>query len=286
MYSGSQLSVNTFFAQLERKTGLCEPYALAKAMGVDLTDPTSERVPTFTLGVADVSPLEMASAYATVAARGESCEAHPVTTILNSDGKVFKKYPQRCRQVMQERSADTINDILRGVMTGSGFGAGLAINKPSAGKTGTINGNKAVWFNGYTPAIATASMIAGANSNGTPITLNGKTVGGTYISEAFGSTVAGPMWALAMRAIQDDLPYEDFSPPSSSDSTQIELEIPDVTGMSTRRAAQQLASQGFYVSIGDRQSSSEREGAVAETSPSAGESAPRGSTVYLYPSSG
>ena len=39
MYSGTQLSVNTYFAQLERKTGLCEPYALAKAMGLS-TSPT------------------------------------------------------------------------------------------------------------------------------------------------------------------------------------------------------------------------------------------------------
>ncbi|MET0839249.1 MAG: transglycosylase domain-containing protein [Marmoricola sp.] len=286
MIKGTRLSVNTYFAQLERKTGLCEPYALAKAMGVDLTNPGSERVPTFTLGVASVSPLEMAEAYATVAARGKHCEARPVTAILNSDGKVFKDYRKDCRQVMKESSADNINMILEGLMTGDGFGAGLALDKPSAGKTGTINSNMAVWFNGYTPTLATAAMVAGANSSGQPVTLNGKTVGGTTIGEAFGSTVAGPMWAEAMRAIQDQLPYEDFTPPSSSDSGQIELDIPDVTGMSTRRAAQQLASQGFYVSIGDRQPSSEREGTVAETSPSAGESAPRGSTVYLYPSSG
>ena len=45
MYKGTQLSVNTYFAQLERKTGLCEPYALAKAMGVDLSNPAHERVP-------------------------------------------------------------------------------------------------------------------------------------------------------------------------------------------------------------------------------------------------
>jgi beta-lactam-binding protein with PASTA domain len=56
--------------------------------------------------------------------------------------------------------------------------------------------------------------------------------------------------------------------------------------VSTRRAAQLLAGAGFYVSIGDRQPSKEREGTVAETSPAAGESAPRGSTIYLYPSSG
>ena len=166
MYKGTQLSVNTYFAQLERKTGLCEPYALAKAMGVDLTDPDHERVPTFTLGVADVSPLEMAAAYATVAARGKHCDNRPVTQILNSDGKVFKNYPKECQQVIQESAADTINAILKGIMQPGGFGQALALDKPSAGKTGTIDSNKAVWFDGYTPALATASMVAGANSSG------------------------------------------------------------------------------------------------------------------------
>ncbi len=116
MYKGTQLSVNTYFAQLERRTGLCEPYALAKAMGVDLTDPPHERVPSFMLGIADVSPLEMASAYATFAARGKHCDNRPVTQILNSEGKVFKNYKKDCKQVMQESTADTVNDILRGVM--------------------------------------------------------------------------------------------------------------------------------------------------------------------------
>ena len=112
MVNGTRQSVNTYFAQLEKKTGLCEPYALAKAMGVDLTDPDHERVPSFVLGVAGVSPLEMAGAYATFAARGKSCENRPVTQILNSDGKVFKNYPKRCQQVMLESTADTVNGIL------------------------------------------------------------------------------------------------------------------------------------------------------------------------------
>ena len=45
MYRGTQLSVNTYFAQLEQRTGLCEPYALAKAMGVELTDPAQRAGP-------------------------------------------------------------------------------------------------------------------------------------------------------------------------------------------------------------------------------------------------
>jgi membrane peptidoglycan carboxypeptidase len=213
MYQGAQLSVNTYFAQLEKKTGLCKPFAMARSMGVELDHPRSERVPSFTLGVADVSPLEMAGAYATVAARGEYCAARPVTRILNSTGQVFKDYKPDCHQVMKQDTADTINDILHGVMKPGGFGAALNIDKESAGKTGTIQDNKAVWFDGYTPAVATAAMIAGANSKGTPITLNGQSVGGRYIDVAHGSTVAGPMWALAMRKIQDLIPGTTFNPP-------------------------------------------------------------------------
>ena len=109
----------------------------------------------------------MAGAYATVAARGKYCVAQPVTKILNSDGQVFKNYKPQCRQVMKQDTADTINDILHGVMEPGGFGQALNIDKESAGKTGTIQNNKAVWFDGYTPALATAAMIAGANSTGT-----------------------------------------------------------------------------------------------------------------------
>ena len=286
MYKGTQLSVNTYFAQLERRTGLCEPYALAKAMGVDLTDPNRERVPSFVLGIADVSPLEMASAYATFAARGKHCETHPVSEIRNSFGRVFKKYPNKCRQVMQESTADTVNDILRGVIAPGGFGQALALNKPAAGKTGTINSNMAVWFNGYTPALSTAAMIAGANQQGHWVTLNGQTVGGRFVSTAAGSTLAGPMWAEAMRAIQDELPAKDFTPRSASDDQKIQVPIPDVTGMRVRAAAQKLAGAGFYVSIGERRPSEEPEGRVAGTRPADNESAARGSTVYIFPSSG
>ena len=285
MYKGTQLSVNTYFAQLEKKTGLCEPYALAKAMGVELTDPTNERVPSFTLGVASVSPLEMADAYATLAARGKHCDARPVTEILNSEKQVFKTYAPKCRQVIQESTADTINDILHGLMAPGGFGQALNIDKPSAGKTGTINGNKAVWFNGYTPELATASMIAGVNSLGTPISLNYSTVGGRTIGEAFGSTVAGPMYAEAMRGVQDLIPYTDFVRPSRT-SSATSLAVPDVTGLPVQQAVQQLAGAGFYVSVGERRDSSERTGTVAATSPAADSSATRGSTVYVYPSSG
>lgn len=288
MYTGTRESVNTYFAQLEKVTGLCKPYALARAMGVDLTNPARERVPSFVLGIADVSPLEMAAAYATFAARGVACENRPVNRILNSDGKVFKVYPSNCKQVMAEGTADTVNDILRGVMEPGGFGSRLALNKPSAGKTGTIQENKAVWFSGYTPTVSTASMIAGANREGRPITLNRQTVGGQYIDSAYGSTIAGPMWADAMRDIQDDLPNEDFVRPTGRYvlDLRVEVRVPNVAGLSTQQAARRLENAGFSVGVGPSVASRVKRGKVAQTRPGAGAMVLEGTQITLYPSSG
>ena len=101
LYTGTQQSVNTFFAQLEEQTGLCEPYRLAKAMGIDLDRPAtasgSRRSPSAS---PSTSPLEMAEAYATFAARGLHCDARPVTSIEDSDGNMLKDYPEQCQQVM------------------------------------------------------------------------------------------------------------------------------------------------------------------------------------------
>lgn len=289
LYSGTQESVNTFYAQLEKMTGLCQPYKLAKQMGIELTDPDRERVPSFTLGVVNTSPLEMAEAYATFAGRGLHCDSRPVTSIQDSDGNVVKEYKPQCDQVLPAPVADAVNDVLKGVQEPGGFGynAGLALTQQSAGKTGTINDNKAVWFVGYTPALATASMIAGANSEGSWITLNGQTVGGSYISSAAGSTTAGPMWGDAMQVIQAWLPDDTFVPPTAQDIAGVVTGIPVTGGMSIETARATLESAGFLVEVSTTAvNSTYPAGLVAYTVPGGGTSAASGTTLTIYPSNG
>ncbi len=219
MYSGTRLSVNTFFAQLTQKTGICKPFDLARKMGVDLDNPTgekpgsAERVPSFGLGIPDTSPLEMAEAYATFAARGLHCDARPVTRIQDSARNTLKKYPAQCNQLMEQSTADAVNDVLRGVIEG-GFASAQRLDQPAAGKTGTTQEGKAVWFVGYTPNMAAAAMIAGANQFGTPIRLAGQTVGGGYVASASGSGFAAPIWGDAMKVVDDTLENESFVYPS------------------------------------------------------------------------
>ena len=143
MYSGTRLSVNTFYMQLEQQTTVCAPFELAKQMGVSLTNPRGDKhglgaelIPNFTLGVASASPLEMAEAYATFAARGLHCSSRPVTQILDSDRNVVKDYPEQCQQVVEQQTADAVSDVLRGVLEG-GFASSQQLAVPAAGETGT-----------------------------------------------------------------------------------------------------------------------------------------------------
>jgi membrane peptidoglycan carboxypeptidase len=172
-------------------------------------------VPAFTLGVVDTDPVTMAGAYATFAARGVHCSSRPVWKVLDKFGEIFTRYPRQCGRVLPDRVADAVNDVLRGVQEPGGFGynAGISLAQPSAGKTGTINRNMAVWFVGYTPDLSTAAMLAGANQRGHWVTLNGQTIGGRRVDRAAGSTNAGPIWGDAMQVVQRWLPDRDFRPP-------------------------------------------------------------------------
>ena len=283
LYSGTQRSVNTFFAQLETQTGMCEPLQLAADMGVKV--PLAQKVPSWILGVSDSSPLELAQAYATFAARGLHCDPRPVTEVLDSTGAPIKDFSSTCEQVMPGATADAVNDILRGVMEG-GFGQDIAIDKPSAGKTGTNQQNMSVWFAGYTPTIATVAMVAGANEFGEWVSLNGQTVGGSYISEAFGSTVAGPIWGDSMAAISAELAYEDFQTPPADEIAGVVIAVPDVSGQSVEAATTALEGAGFIVADGGQVNSETGAGLVAYTSPVGGTSLSSGDVVTLYTSTG
>jgi membrane peptidoglycan carboxypeptidase len=298
VYRGTRESVNTFYAMLERATGVCKPYNIAKSLGVELTYPKGdrnhqpERVPTFVLGIASTSPLEMAEAYATFAGRGLHCDSRPVTSIEDADGNVLKKYKPSCQQALPEATADAVNDVLRGVQEPGGFGYDIGhtgLNVPSAGKTGTTTDGKSVWYVGYTPQLATAAMIAGASKNGgTPIALGGQTIHGAYISDSqiSGSGFAGPMWAQAMQAIQDRFDSIDFVPPSSTAVNGIPTTVPSTSGMSVGTALSTLEQAGFNPIRSGSVNSTSSIGTVAYTSPSSGSTAPRGSVVAVFESNG
>jgi len=225
LYSGTRHSINTFFLKLERVTGVCAPFRLAQEMGVRLDAPDGdestqpERVPIFPLGVANASPLEMAEAYATFAARGRHCDAQPVTEISTAT-EVVKRYEPSCSQVLQTSTADAVNDVLRGIIEPGGSANAQALDQPAAGKTGNNQG-LSVWFVGYINQLSGAAMIAGANQQGTPLSLEGTVVGGRQIDGLSASAYAAPIWGDAMKQLDGSYSDTDFVSPRGVPGTGV-----------------------------------------------------------------
>src|SRR5437763_16430745 len=122
---------------------------------VELTSPLAA-VPSLALGTIGVTPLEMASAYATLAAGGVYSKPMAITKVVLPNGKIDTDAgwgkPQRQR-VIADWVADTVTKVLQqNMVSGTGTGAHV-YNHTDAGKTGTTNDYADAWFSGYTPRL-------------------------------------------------------------------------------------------------------------------------------------
>jgi membrane peptidoglycan carboxypeptidase len=195
-------SVNTYFAQLERKVGVCQPWRLAKKMGITeiTTGGPPAQVPAFTLGSDDTSPLQVSAAYATLAAQGRYCAPYGVSRIIGPRGRVVQKTTPDCRRVMSTRVAGMTTSILRGVIDGpdsARTGASATIGRPAAGKTGTTDSFAAAWFTGFTPQLA-ASVWVGDPRGGAAHPLVNVRVGSRFFSHVYGADLPAAVWKATM----------------------------------------------------------------------------------------
>jgi len=168
-------SVNTIYAQLAAEVG---PESIVETLDAfefdrpgtdaerDLHDPSLE-VCSQALGTMDVTPLEMARAYAAFAGEGTLPEVAPIRYIENFEGECVKQYRpgrglENCQDrdlVSMERAADgndvaVLSQTLTNVVSG-GTAQAANIGRPVAGKTGTAQRHSNAWFAGYVPQLAT-----------------------------------------------------------------------------------------------------------------------------------
>ncbi len=189
MWSGFGESVNTYFVQLEERIGVKAAVNMAERLGIRFRSSEDIRLRnlvqkdpnawgSFTLGTALVTPLDMANAYATVAARGRRCEPLPLRSIADRDGRKLPFSDPSCRQVIRPEVADAAADAARcpigdkaasrcEVKNGvTARRVGSAFVRPMAGKTGTTDDNKAAWFVGFTPNLAMAVFFSDPDNPG------------------------------------------------------------------------------------------------------------------------
>jgi membrane peptidoglycan carboxypeptidase len=289
LVTGTWFSVNTFFAQLEQRTGLCAPVKLAESMGIRQEDGTPpDQFPAFTLGAAQqgYSPLDLANAYATIAAHGKYCPPVAVTKVTNQNGAAIAVPRPSCSQVLEPGLADTITNILHGVLTQAGATAANVgePGRPAAAKTGTAENNWASVFAGFVPQMASAVWVGNPKALSP---LNGLTIGGRPYGEVFGATIAGPIWRDTLQAALQGTPVIPLPPPDEQFVHGITKPVPDVSGLTLPDAARILEHDGFKVGVSTTKVDSEfPKDTVARTLPAAGGGAPPGGTVVIYLSTG
>ncbi|NUU23661.1 MAG: penicillin-binding protein [Streptomycetaceae bacterium] len=213
MQTALRYSINTYFVMLEKDVGICPVATLAQSMGITVGDGTPlSQVPSMTLGSQTVTPLSMANAYATFAARGKYCAPTAITEVTRLDGSKLQIPSANCRQVMKPENADIINALLAGVTeSGTGRQAGLS-DRENAGKTGTTDKKTNAWFVGYTPQLSTAVWVGHPKKPETMEPSGGIMIGGKKYTTVFGATVPGPIWKNAMTAALAGQAKASFTP--------------------------------------------------------------------------
>ncbi len=202
-------SINTYFVMLMEESGLCETVEMAEKLGIrkGADETPLNAYPSVTLGGQETTPLMMANSYATFANRGEYCAPTSITAVSDAQGNEYAIPETECQRVMSERTADTINAMLVGVVEdGTGQQVGLQ-GRENAGKTGTSDERRNVWFVGYTPEIATAVRVGGID----PFPMENFTLAGNYVERAGGGSIAGPIWRQAMNGALEGVPAGTFA---------------------------------------------------------------------------
>jgi membrane peptidoglycan carboxypeptidase len=293
-------SVNTYYIQILDRTGVPAVAAMADSLGVrqfvngaptgTMQRPGGGKYEgcAIVLGADNVSPLDMAGAYATFAARGLYCKPTPVIEIRDAKGQPINLGQPGCTQVLEPFVADTVNSVLTGVIDGRGTGTRASIGRPAAGKTGTTNGSTAAWFIGYTPQLATAVWIGDPGGPNNPVDeMVNVRINGQRYSQVYGGTIPAVIFKQAMTGALKGVPVVPFTEPGEAAVRGRDIVVPDVRGMPLAEAEAMLIGAGFSVRNGGRVAAAPvPNGAAAYTSPRAGRPLGFGETVTLYSSSG
>jgi membrane peptidoglycan carboxypeptidase len=200
-------SVNTIFAQLnidladgDKKAEDVKNAAILAGLPKDTTGLGTGMRNIF--GSAAPRVVDMANAYATIAAEGERATPYLISKVTSVDGSIDYKVKKKLTQAFDKKvTADVTEAMTRVVTDGTGSGA-LALGRPAAGKTGTSENNRAVWFDGFTPQLSAAVGMYQFEGK-KKITVEG-------IGEVFGGGIPVEIWTAFMKGALEGEKVIDF----------------------------------------------------------------------------
>jgi penicillin-binding protein 1A len=213
-------SVNSIAAQLVERCGPEAVIETARRCGIG-----SPLKPVYSvaLGTSGVSPLEMASAFATFATGGIRHEPFLIRRVEDSLGRVLEEHIVGGRRVLDSAIAYQVVDMMKGVIdlgTGS-MVRRLGFKLPAAGKTGTTDGYRDAWFTGFTPNLSVSVWVGFDRGIGMRDTANRGITGGKG---------AAPIWADFMIRSTDGEPPREFAVPTNIRLETVKLKSSSVDG--------------------------------------------------------
>lgn len=197
-------SINTIAAQLVEQTGPDCVIQTARRCGI--TSPL-EAVYSIALGTSGVTPLEMASAFATFATNGVHHEPFMIWRVEDPFGRIIDEHIAQGKRVLDAATAFQVVDMMRSVVDGGSARSirQMGFTRPAAGKTGTTDSFNDAWFTGFTPSLS-VSVWTGFDRK-KKLALRG----GTGIT---GGRASAPIWAEFMEQALKNEPERDFSIPA------------------------------------------------------------------------
>ncbi|MFF7493921.1 transglycosylase domain-containing protein [Streptomyces rubiginosohelvolus] len=199
-------SVNSVYAQMAQDVGPAKVRDTAIALGIPADTPDLTAAPSIALGTANASVLDMAEAYATLADHGRHGR-YVLVEKVTKDGAEIELPERTTEQAVSREAADTTTAVLRSVVEGGTGTAAQAVGRPAVGKTGTAEEDRAAWFAGYTPDLASVVAVMGQNPDTgaqTPL------YGALGLSRVNGGGAPAETWAAYTEAALRSSPAQEF----------------------------------------------------------------------------
>ncbi|WP_413249991.1 transglycosylase domain-containing protein [Sinomonas flava] len=223
---GIYQSINTAtFATAAGLNDFCDIQRAADALGLHDGEGKDQKLDMSTLGNLlggpNVSPVTMASMFATFSANGTYCVPISITEVKDANGQRIGGQEQKCRAgAISPDVAKAVTNVLQDVLTkGSGYnikddaGKTIQLGVPAAAKTGTNQYNSQTWVMGFTKGLATASFFGEALRNPEDRVGRNVVVNGRFWPSVDGAYIAGPQWAFYMQKVVGLFDHGGFDPP-------------------------------------------------------------------------
>lgn len=192
-------SINVVTVKLIQRVGVDQVIKMAHQAGIESD---LRREIALALGVSEVTPLELVSAYGVFANGGVRAEPFAIRKVTDSQGRILEDHIVEPQEVIRPETAYVLTNVMKGVIERGTGARARVLKRPLAGKTGTSSEATDVWFVGFTPNLVAGVWI-------------GYDMKRSLGSAETGGRLALPLWITFMQKALSDLPPDDFPVPEN-----------------------------------------------------------------------